>query len=205
MPHAPQDESSAAAQSDPAAKETPRDTAAKRYEPGRGGTWQEFRRDVKRHGGGIRNQANWHLAVYHFGNWSLRLDNDFLRWLTSKIYGVLSPISEVITNVYCDRTTKIGEDFHLIHAEGAISIHPAAVIGDRVGIMHGVTIGSGPGKGAPRIGNDVFIGTGAVVIGNITVGDNVNISANSLVSSNVPSNSTAIGVPAKIYPRLRLK
>ena len=143
--------------------------------------------------------------MYHFGNWSLRLDNAFLRGLTSKIYGIWSPISEVITGVYCDRTTRIGKDFHLVHAEAPISIHPDAVIGDRVGIMHGVTIGTNVGEGAPTIGNDVFIGTGAVVIGRIKIGDNVNISANSLVTSNVPSNSTAVGVPAKIYPRLRLK
>ena len=48
---------------------------------------------------------------------------------------------------------------------------------------------------------DVFIGTGAVVIGNITVGDNVIIGANAVVTKDIPSNSIALGVPAIFYPR----
>lgn len=53
---------------------------------------------------------------------------------------------------------------------------------------------------APRIGNDVYIGTGAVVIGDIEVGDNVIIGANAVVIKDVPANVTAVGVPARYFP-----
>ena len=82
-----------------------------------------------------------------------------------------------------------------------IQIHPSAEIGDRCGIMHGVTLGS-DGKGVPTIGNDVFIGCGATVLGGVKVGDNARIAANSLVISDVPSGSAAMGVPARVTPNL---
>lgn len=175
--------------------------------PGAEGTLAAFRRDVVTHGGDVmRNPAIWHMAVYRFGNWSLGLQRRPVRWVTSKAYGVMSLVSERLTGVHMDRRTRIGEDFHIVHAEAPISIHPHTVIGDRVGIMHGVTIGTNVDSEheAPVIGNDVFIGVGAVVVGGITIGDNVSIAANSLVTTDVPDNSVAVGVPAKIYPRLKL-
>jgi serine O-acetyltransferase len=76
------------------------------------------------------------------------------------------------------------------------------VIGDRCGIMHNVTIGTNMTEGVPVIGDDVFIGVGACILGDITIGDRVRISANSLVTTDVPPDSIAIGVPAKILPSL---
>ncbi|MGB5810642.1 MAG: serine acetyltransferase [Polyangiales bacterium] len=173
--------------------------------PGAEGSWKAFRQDVERHGGEYRNSAIWHMALYRFGNWSLARKNRQLRWLTSKMYGAVTPLMEILTGVRMDRMTRIGEGFHIVHTDAPISIHPEAIIGDRVGVMHGVTIGTNTGEGVPQIGNDVFIGTGAVVLGDITIGDNVSIAANSLVTTNVPPNSVAVGVPAKIYPKLKLR
>jgi serine O-acetyltransferase len=96
------------------------------------------------------------------------------------------------------RETKIGKELHLIHS-GNIQIHPDTIIGDRCGIQQDVTIGVNVGPGTPVIGNDVFIGAGAKVLGGIKIGDGATIAANSLVISDIPPNSTAIGVPARVW------
>ncbi|MDQ3440671.1 MAG: hypothetical protein M3478_10020, partial [Planctomycetota bacterium] len=66
-------------------------------------------------------------------------------------------------------------------------------------VMHNVTAGTNMTEGAPTIGNDVFIGCGAVILGDIKIGDGVRIAANSLVVSDVPSGAMAMGVPARVY------
>jgi len=102
----------------------------------------------------------------------------------------------ITSGIRLHREVTLGKDFHIVHA-GNIHIHPKTVIGDRCGILHNVTIGINMKSGAPVIGNDVFIGTGAVILGDITIGDGARIAANSLVIRNVPPGATAIGVPAK--------
>ena len=67
--------------------------------------------------------------------------------------------------------------------------------------MHNVTVGTNMDRpGCPRIGDDVFLGTGAVVIGDIRIGDGALVAANSLVFFDVPADALAMGVPAVIYP-----
>ena len=107
-------------------------------------------------------------------------------------------LSELVLGSTVHREAAIGDAVHFVHGDG-VRVDPAAVIGARVGIMHGVTIGSAPDReGAPVIGDDVFIGAGAKVLGPVRVGDRARIAANSLVVSDVPADCTAIGVPAKV-------
>ena len=83
-------------------------------------------------------------------------------------------------------------------------MHGEAVFGDNCDIAHGVTVGQanrGSRKGCPTIGNKVWIGTGAVLVGKITVGDNVLIAPNAFVNFDVPSNSIVLGNPARVIPR----
>jgi serine O-acetyltransferase len=84
---------------------------------------------------------------------------------------------------------------------GGIFIHGNVVIGDDCLIRQGVTIGN-KGRadplGAPVIGNRVEIGAGAKIIGRIVIGDDVIIGANSVVVKDIPSNSVAVGIPAKV-------
>lgn len=92
---------------------------------------------------------------------------------------------------------KIGKGLFIDHGSGVV-IGETAIIGDNVTLFHGVTLGGTgkeKGKRHPTIGNNVFIGTGAKLLGNITIGDNVKIGANAVVLKDVPSNTTVVGVP----------
>ncbi|WP_292011093.1 serine acetyltransferase [Chryseobacterium sp.] len=98
--------------------------------------------------------------------------------------------------------TEIGEGFYLGHW-GSLVINPNAKIGKNCNIAQGVTIGQqnrGKNKGFPVIGDDVWIGTNAVIVGGINIENNVLIAPNSYVNFDVPANSIVMGNPAKIYP-----
>lgn len=93
--------------------------------------------------------------------------------------------------------TKIGKGLYLGHAFN-ITINPKAIIGDNCNIHKGVLIGQenrGKRKGTPIIGNEVWIGINAVIVGNIKIGDDVLIAPNSYVNSDVPSHSVVFGNP----------
>ncbi len=147
-----------------------------------------------------RHRAFWALLLFRYGQWSLGLKVAPLRWLTGKVYGLLRIFSPIFTGIAIDRGMRVGRQFRIVHA-GGIVLHPGVVFGDRCGIMHNVTVGTNMDKpGCPRIGDDVFLGAGAVVIGDIRVGDGALIAANSLVFFDVPADALAMGVPAVIYP-----
>lgn len=98
--------------------------------------------------------------------------------------------------------TKIGEGLALSHAYN-ITINPQAIIGKNVNLSKGITIGQEPRglrKGCPIIGNFVFIGVNATIVGNVKIGDNVLIAPNSFVNVNIPNNSIVLGNPCKIIP-----
>lgn len=158
--------------------------------------------DYRRHGRTILNAAFITLCVYRFGRWAIHQRVRVLRWVLCKIYGVINLFVANLTKLWIPPQVTIGEDFHIIHAEGSLSIHPAVVIGNRLGVMHNVTIGTNMTAGAPVIGDDVFIGVNSTVLGPIKIGDRVRIAANTAVTTNVPSDSVVVGSPAKIYRRL---
>lgn len=97
-------------------------------------------------------------------------------------------------------SASIGRGFYIGHFNEII-VNGGGKIGDNVNISQGVTIGQvniGKKKGVPVIGNEVYIGPGAKIIGNVTIGNNVAIGANAVVTSDIPANSVAAGVPARI-------
>ncbi len=157
--------------------------------------------DYRRHDSSLRNGGFWALLVYRFGRWSLRARSErpFVGRICGLSYGQIKPLVTWITGVDLECTTQVGEAFHIVHSTG-VSIHPNAVIGDRVGVMHGVTIGSNMGQDVPVIGNDVFIGCNASILGGVKIGDGARVAANSLVISDVPPGSMAMGVPARCIP-----
>src|SRR5437763_8784365 len=106
----------------------------------------DLREDFRRHGSSWRNPAFWAVATYHIGNWADQLPQP-LRGVGGKVYGVLSFCVELSSGITLNREARIGRDLHLVHS-GNIKVHPGTVIGDRVGIMHDVTLGTaGPRNG----------------------------------------------------------
>lgn len=97
------------------------------------------------------------------------------------------------------RPRKLGPGFFVQHGVGS-NINGES-IGANCRVNQQVTIGFGNGPRLPRIGDNVHIGAGARVLGDVTVGDNVIIGANAVVTKNVPSNCTVVGVPAYIVRR----
>ncbi|MCX6650906.1 MAG: serine O-acetyltransferase [Methanomassiliicoccales archaeon] len=98
---------------------------------------------------------------------------------------------------------NIGKGFFIDHAVGVV-IGETTIVGDNVSIFQGVTLGgvsTSHGKRHPTIGNNVTIGAGAKVLGNITIGDNVKIGAGSVVVKDVPPDSTVVGVPGRVVKR----
>lgn len=98
--------------------------------------------------------------------------------------------------------TKIGKGFYLGHAFN-ITINPDAEIGEWCNFHKGVTIGQqnrGQKKGVPKIGNKVWIGVNATVVGNVTIGDDVLIAPGAYVNCDIPSHSVVIGNPCQIHP-----
>ncbi len=96
--------------------------------------------------------------------------------------------------------TKIGEGFYLGHW-GAIVVNPDTQIGKNCNIAQGVTIGQtnrGEKQGVPTIGDEVWIGANAIIVGGISIGNKVLIAPNAYVNEDVPDHSIVIGNPSKI-------
>ncbi|MEZ7514295.1 serine O-acetyltransferase [Flavobacterium frigidarium] len=97
---------------------------------------------------------------------------------------------------------KIGKNSVLKHNGLGVVIHENALIGENVIIMQHVTLGGRNGRGAPVIKNNVFIGAGASVLGDITVGESAMVGAHAVVIKDVPKGVTVGGVPAKILKKI---
>ena len=94
------------------------------------------------------------------------------------------------------RGAEFGARFVLIHSQGVV-INGAVRGGDDIMIEHQVTIGA-EGRQAPQLGSRIFIGAGAKIIGAVTIGDDVKIGANAVVTKDLPDGATAVGIPAKV-------
>ena len=113
---------------------------------------------------------------------------------------LISQMSRRRTGIEIHPGAKIGKRRVIDHGMGIV-IGETAEIGDDCLIYHGVTLGGtgkDSGKRHPTIGNNVLIGTGAKVLGPFKVGDNSRIAANSVVLGEIPPDSTAVGVPARV-------
>lgn len=96
--------------------------------------------------------------------------------------------------------TEIDSGFRITHS-GGIVVHSQCKIGKNFTLSQGVTLGHtnrGRRRGCPVIGNNVYVGPGAKIIGHITIGDNVAVGANCVVTKDVPDNSVIVGVPGKV-------
>ena len=135
-----------------------------------------------------------HAIMYHrVAHWLFTHHMKFLgRWV--------SQIARRRTGVEIHPAAKIGRRLVIDHGMGIV-IGATAEIGDDCLFYQGVTLGgtgAARGKRHPTIGNKVMIGCGAKVLGPFKVGDNARIAANSVVLNEVPANSTVVGVPGRV-------
>jgi len=120
------------------------------------------------------------------------------RWFT--LARVVSQLARTLTGIEIHPGARIGRRFFIDHGMGVV-IGETAEIGDDVLIYQGVTLGGtgkDTGKRHPTLGNSVVVGTGAKILGNIRIGDDVKIGAGSVVVRPVPDRSTVVGVPGRI-------
>jgi serine O-acetyltransferase len=151
------------------------------------------------------NPAVWAIGWYRLGNW-IHTSKPFIiiRIPLKLISYVGNKWCEVFMEMCIDPQASIGPGFYIGHI-GGVHINPGAVLGSNCDLAHRVTIGtSAMGRqGAPVLGNNVYIGTGATLVGKIKVGDGAKIAANSLVITNVPAGATVMGVPGRVISRPR--
>jgi serine O-acetyltransferase len=119
-------------------------------------------------------------------------------WFT--LARVISQFSRTMTGIEIHPGATIGRRFFIDHGMGIV-IGETAEIGDDVLMYQGVTLGGTgkqSGKRHPTIGNEVVIGTGAKILGNIKIGDHVKVGAGSVIVRSVPDHSTVVGVPGRV-------
>lgn len=112
----------------------------------------------------------------------------------------ISQIARFFTGVEIHPGATIGHNFFIDHGSGVV-IGETCEIGDHCTIYQGVTLGGtgkDTGKRHPTLGNNVMVGTGAKVLGPFKIGDNVKIAAGAVVLKEIPANTTAVGIPARV-------
>ena len=164
--------------------------------------FENFRQDWQTYNGDLSCRGLWVMAVYRFGRWRYSIKPGFIRKPFSLLYKVLKVLSEILTSVELPCEVILGHGVVIEHAFDIV-ISGDAILGDDVVLRNGVTIGlrHRAFRGSPVIGNRVDIGAGAKLLGPITIGDDVSIGANAVVLTDVPANSIAVGIPARIRPR----
>ncbi|PWU02283.1 MAG: serine O-acetyltransferase [Terriglobia bacterium] len=129
-----------------------------------------------------------------------RVAHKLYRWKVPLLPRVISQISRFFTGIEIHPGARIGRRFFIDHGMGVV-IGETTEIGDDVLLYQGVTLGgtgNETGKRHPTLGNRVVVGTGAKVLGNIKIGNNVRIGAGSVVVHPVPDNSTVVGIPGRV-------
>ncbi len=150
------------------------------------------------------------LLFNYPGVWAIfwyRIANRLYRNNFKAFSRLIMGINQIITHIDIHPGATIGRRVFIDHGTGVV-IGQTAVIEDDVLIYQGVTLGGvslTAGKRHPTIKSGVVIGAGAKILGNITIGENSKVGANSVVVRNVPENSTAIGIPAHVIQKGRDK
>ncbi|MBQ3642513.1 serine O-acetyltransferase [bacterium] len=135
-----------------------------------------------------------HALILH------RIAHKLNYWKIPLIPRIISNISRFFTGIEIHPNARIGRRFFIDHGMGVV-IGATTIIGDDVLIYQGVTLGgtgSEHGKRHPTLGNNIVVGAGAKVLGNIEIGSNSRIGAGSVVVDNVPEDSTVVGIPGKV-------
>lgn len=143
-------------------------------------------------------QGLWAIAVYRFGRWVRRVKLPVIAFLLRFCAFLLFKLTEIVTGVSLPASASIGKGFYVGHF-GPCICHSDVKIGEHCAIGPGVVIGTrGLGdRGVPVLGNNVYVGVGAKILGGLTIGDGARIGANAVVIDDVPAGTTVVGIPAK--------
>jgi serine O-acetyltransferase len=150
------------------------------------------------------------IFTYRFGNW---IYYDFkipilksTLWIFYKIMNFI--FFTALNNCEIPAKVQIGKGLRIGHNGRCVVIHPNCILGENVTILHEVTVGTtftDGQHGVPNIGNNVLLGVGSKLLGKLSIGDNVKIGANAVVTKDIPSNCVAVGIPAKpIKPMVKV-
>lgn len=140
------------------------------------------------------------VCVYRYGRWANRIRPRWLAWPFKALYVLLYVPTELIFGIRISVNADIGPGLKIDHF-GGIFIRCQA--GRNLTVLQDVTIGSkGAGKsvGWPVLGNDIFLGAGAKVIGDISIGDGVVVGANTAVTADVPAYMRVVGAAVRLSP-----
>ena len=152
------------------------------------------------------NPAVWAIASYRLSNWVYVDKPMALVRVPLKLFSfMLMKACVVILEMDLDPQATIGGGLYIGHT-GGVHINPGAVLGRDCDLAHGVTIGaSAMGRqGVPVVGDGVYIGARATLVGKIKIGNGAKIAANTLVINNVPAGATVMGVPGRIVMRAKV-
>lgn len=159
-------------------------------------------KDLYRYFGSLSYKSKikaWFIPGFRF-TFFFRKTSEKRNFMLNYICRFLHREYSILYGIQIPRNTCIGHGFYIGHF-GNIVINDNVVIGNNCNIAQGVTIGQtnrGKSKGTPVIGNKVWIGPNAVIVGNIRVGNNVLIAPNAYVNFDVPDDSIVIGNPGQI-------
>jgi len=139
--------------------------------------------------------------------WSHRFAHGLHRLKLPVIPRLISHIARLLTGIEIHPGAQIGKGVFIDHGMGVV-IGETAIVGDYALIYQGVTLGGTgkeSGKRHPTLGENVVVGAGAKVLGNLTIGDDVRIGAGSVVLRDVPANCTVVGIPGRVVYRSGVK
>ncbi len=149
----------------------------------------------------LSKEGLWALAEYRFNYWvSKYYTVPVIKEILMILVIIWHKLIMIITGIELPKKAEIGSGLYIVHS-GCIVIHPDVKLGDNCTISHGVTIGlggRGDKLGSPKIGDRVYIAPGAKIFGSITIGNDVAIGANAVVTKDLPDNAVAVGIPAQI-------
>ena len=140
----------------------------------------------------------WAVGIFRFGKWAMRIRFGLLRKTLLVVYFLLYKTSEALSGIRISIYSEIGPGL-VIHNFGGVIVH--GQLGRNCTIVQGAQLLSrsdGKDSGWPTLGDNVYVGSGAKVLGSVRVGNNVRIGANAVVMTDVPDNSLVMPPESKV-------
>ena len=143
-------------------------------------------------------QEYYSVVIFRYGKWARGVKIPILGLILRLLYFFMNKFISILSGVEIWLDSEIEEGLLIAHYGG---VYILANIGQNCTIAQQVVIGykgAGQGPGTPTLGNNVYLGAGAKIIGKVVIGNSVRVGANAVVTKDVPDNATVVGVPARI-------